>query len=228
MADFVLIHGTTQSPRGWDRLARSLETLGHRAITVDLAGDDERSAADYAEAIGDQVPADTRGPIVVAHSGSGQLLPAAVRRLDARRQVWLAAYVPDGHHSLRDDVSPAPTEVFNPEWLGRDPTADPVLAAYFLYHDCDLETLQWALTTLRPFTPKRVPVERIALAPEVSSTYIVATADRTLRPDWCRRAATRRLHAEIIDVEAGHCPHVSEPDELAAVLSRTAAGATRT
>ena len=116
MTDFVLIHGTTQNPRGWERLARSLEALGHRSTSVDLAGDDERSPADYAEVIAGQVPGDTTAPVVVAHSGSGQVLPAAARRLDAGRQVWLAAYVPDGRHSLRDDVSPAPGEVFNPEW----------------------------------------------------------------------------------------------------------------
>jgi hypothetical protein len=136
--------------------------------------------------------------------------------------VWLAAYVPDGEHSLRDDVSPAPGEVFNPEWLGQDPTADPVLATHFLFHDANLETLRWALTTLRLFNPKRMPTEPIDLAPEIASTYIVATADRTLRPEWCRRVASNRLDAEIRDIDSGHCPHVSRPYELAAILDRLA------
>jgi pimeloyl-ACP methyl ester carboxylesterase len=227
MTDFVLIHGTTQNPAGWERLAHSLEVLGHRSATVDLAGDDERLPVDYAETVAGQVPADTTTPIVVAHSGSGQVLPAAARRLDARRQVWLAAYVPDGRHSLSEDVSPAPGEVFDPEWLGKDPTTDPVLAAHFLFHDCNLETLQWALTTLRLFNPKRIPIEPVALAPEIASTYIVATGDRTLRPEWCRRVATSRLDAEIIDIDSGHCPHVSQPDELAAILNQVAANATK-
>lgn len=165
MTDFVLIHGTTQNPGGWERLARSLETLGHRSTAVDLAGDDERSATDYAEAVAGQVLADMTSPVVVAHSGAGLILPVAARRLNARRQVWLAAYVPDGHRSLRDDVSPAPSEVFNPEWLGKDPTIDSVLAAHFLFHDCNLETLQWAVTTLRLFNPKRIPLEPVALTP---------------------------------------------------------------
>ena len=111
MSDFVLIHGTTQGPVGWQRLMRPLKRLGHRSTTVDLAGDNERSAEDYADAVEAQVPDGLTTPIVVAHSGSGQVLPAAARRLGAQRQVWLAAYVPDGRRSLRDDVSPAPGEV---------------------------------------------------------------------------------------------------------------------
>lgn len=35
-----------------------------------------------------------------------------------------------------------------------DPTTDPVLATYFLFHDCDLATLRWALTTLRASLPR--------------------------------------------------------------------------
>jgi pimeloyl-ACP methyl ester carboxylesterase len=219
----VLIHGTTQSPAGWDRLVSLLESRGHRSAAVDLAGDGERSPADYAEAVAAQVPADMNGPVVVAHSGAGLVLPAVAQRLDARRQVWLAAYVPDGRRSLREDVAPAPGEVFNPEWLGKDPTADPLLAAHFLFHDCDLETLYWALTTLRLFNPRRLPTEPVALTPEIESTYIVATADRTLRPEWCRNAAASRLDAEVIEIDAGHCPHVAKAEVLAAILDQVAA-----
>lgn len=220
----MLIHGTTQSPAGWDRLVRHLESRGHRSAAVDLSGDDERSPTDYATAVAAQVPADMNGPVVVAHSGAGLVLPAVAQRVDARRQVWLAAYVPDGRHSLREDVASAPSEVFNPEWLGRDPTADPLLAAHFLFHDCDLESLHWALTTLRLFNPRRLPLEPVTLVPEIESTYIVATADRTLRPEWCRNAAANRLDAEVIDIDAGHCPHVAKAEVLAAILDQVAAG----
>ena len=30
---------------------------------------------------------------------------------------------------------------FNPEWNGKDPTTDADVAASFVYHDCDAETL---------------------------------------------------------------------------------------
>jgi pimeloyl-ACP methyl ester carboxylesterase len=219
MADFVLIHGTTQGPQGWERLAAALGSNSHRSVAVDLLSSQDHDVRHYVEAVKDQVPAEFTSPIVIAHSGSGVLLPATARALGARHQVWLAAFVPDGHRSFLEEVRPSPTEVFSAEWLGKDPTSDPTLAAYFLFHDCDLATLQWALTTLRIFAPQRLYEEPLPLAPAVPSTYIVATRDRTLRPDWCRREAVRRLGAEVIEIDAGHGPHVSQADEHSAILN---------
>lgn len=223
MADFVLIHGTSQSPQGWDRVVTALAARGHRGVAVDLAGD-ERELDGYVQAVAGALPADLTAPIVVAHSGSGVLLPAVAGALGARRQVWLAAFVPDGRRSFAQEVRPAPAEVFNPEWLGVDPTDDPVAATYFLYHDCDLATLRWALTTTRRFTPTRLYQQPVALADQIPSTYLFAARDRTLRPDWCRRAARARLRADIVEIDAGHCPHVSQPERTADVLDRLSRG----
>jgi hypothetical protein len=48
---------------------------------------------------------------------------------------------------------------------------------------------------------------------------IVASEDRTLTPDWCRRAARRAGHREIAEIGTGHCPHNSRPAALAALLA---------
>lgn len=222
MTDIVLVHGTTQSPTGWDRLSEVLTGQGHRSHTVDLVPGGASTAAEYADLAAAQLPPGVTAPIVVAHSASGMLLPAIARRLGARHQVWVAAYVPDGRRSLFDEMTSAPTELFNPEWIGADPTADPLLAAYFLFHDCDLATLRWALGTVRLFAPASVYREPIDPAPEIGSTYLVGTADRTLRPGWCRRAAEDRLGLRPVEIDAGHCPHVSRPEETAAVIDRAA------
>lgn len=166
-----------------------------------------------------QVDATAMHPVVVAHSGAGLVLPAAARALGASRQVWLAASLPDGRRALLEEVRAAPTEVFNPEWVGQDPTTDPVLGAYFLFHDTDLATLRWALRTVRAFIPARLYREPVTPADSIPSTYIVCTRDRTVRPDWARREAPRRVAATLLEVDAGHCPHVSQPEHLADLLS---------
>ena len=33
--DFVLVHGTTQSPQGWARLQHALEHRGHRGVSIE-------------------------------------------------------------------------------------------------------------------------------------------------------------------------------------------------
>jgi pimeloyl-ACP methyl ester carboxylesterase len=133
--------------------------------------------------------------------------------------VWLGAFIPDGRRSLVEEVTADPTAVFGAEWIGQDPNADPIVAAYFLFHDCDLATLQWAVGTLRSFRPERPYRQPVALASEIPSTYVVGAQDRTIRPEWSRREAERRLGADVVEIAAGHCPHVSRPTELADILT---------
>jgi len=216
--DFVLIHSTGQSAAGWDRLADALAARGSTAHAVDLPNDrPELRARDYAEIVVDALPS-LRAPIVVAHSGSGPLLPSIADALEARRQVWLAAWVPAPAASFREDVKANIAEAFNPGWIGKDPVGDADVAIEFLYHDCDDDAVAWALGTRREFYPSAVYDERRALSRRSPSSYILATADRTILPVWQRRMARERLHVEPIEIDAGHCPNVSKPDELAELL----------
>ncbi len=217
MTDFVLIHSTGQGAAGWDRVVRELANRDHTAHAVELPDDPNLTAADYAELMHQQV-GEVAAPVVLAHSGSGPLLPAAARTLAARRQVWLAAWVPDENATFAEEVSDHAETAFNPEWIGKNPIEDDDVATAFLYHDCDQATLAWALATRRAFVPRAVYHERIELAHEIPSTYIVATEDRTIRPEWQRRMARERLRVEPTEIAAGHCPNVSQPDRLAAIL----------
>jgi hypothetical protein len=222
VSDFVLIHSTGQSPAGWQRLVSALEARGRSAVAVDLPTDEpDLEADDYAEIMRRQV-GDGGRPTVVAHSGSGVLLPAAARLLDARRQVWPAAWVPDPGAGFSEEVARHADEAFDPGWIGKDPTADAAVAEHFLYHDCDPASLAWALTTRRLFLPLAVFEARIPRADEIPSAYIVATYDRTIRPDWQRRMARERLHVEPVEIPTGHCPNVSRPDLLAELLLASA------
>jgi len=217
MTDFVLIHSTGQGAAGWGRLVRALAGRGWTAHPVELPSDPDLAAADYAKLIRRQVEP-IAAPIVLAHSGSGPLLPGAARELDARHQIWLAAWVPHPEASFIEDARGHAHEAFDPDWIGKDPIADDAVAARFLYHDCDPATLEWALGTRRPFLPRAVYDERISLATEIPSSYVLATEDRTIRPDWQRRMASERLGVDPIPIASGHCPNVSQPDRLAEVL----------
>lgn len=220
--DFVLVHGTTQSPAGWDRLVAALTRRGHRGVTVDLWTDEPLvGVGDYAQLAAAQVSA-CNGPVVVAHSGSGALLPIIAEALDATAMVWLAAYIPDftNRRSLFDEIQAYPTRLFHADWLGVDPTADTSAACRFLFHDCDPDLQQWALTTLRAFAPTAAYRHRpSAESPTIPSICIAATADRTRRTDWMLQAASDRLGVHAATVDAGHCQHVSRPEAVADILT---------
>ncbi|UIJ61757.1 hypothetical protein LWP59_09095 [Amycolatopsis acidiphila] len=108
----------------------------------------------------------------------------------------------------------------NPEWAGltEQPTTDPGAATYFLFHDCDLATLRWGLSTLRLWYPAAVYDEPVA-GPLPPSTFVLPVGDRTLRPEWMRYTARERLGVEPVEVPGGHCPHVSHPELVADVVS---------
>ena len=224
MAEFVLVHGTTQSLAGWDLLAGELRKRGYNVITVDMPADEpEWTVADYASHAAVQAGEPGGSRVVVGHSGAGVLLPSIAEAAGASAAVWLAAYVPDlvGGQSMLDDIKAHRDEMFSPDWLGVDPTSDPELALRFLFHDCDQQVRQWALGTLRLFNPGPA-VYRHAPAPlraAIVRACIVPGADRTLRPEWMRQAARRRLGIEPAEIDAGHCPHVSQPWRVAEILS---------
>jgi pimeloyl-ACP methyl ester carboxylesterase len=196
---------------------KALADQGQAAEAVELPNDPQLGAEDFAEVMRAQV-SDVVTPTVVVHSGSGPLLPAAARAFGARHQVWLAAWVPDGGATFAKDVADHAADAFNPAWVGQDPTRDDAVAKEFVYHDCDEGTLVWALSTRRLFVPRAVYHERIQLACEIPSAYIVCTQDRTIRPEWQERMARERLGVEPIKIAAGHCPNISQPERLGAIL----------
>jgi pimeloyl-ACP methyl ester carboxylesterase len=223
--DCVLLHGTSQSTAGWERLAAVLASRGHRALPVDFPVDrPDLIADDYADIAADQVAAVAERPVVVAHSGAGLLLPAVAARLGAGHLVWLAAAVPDfdGGSSFADQIERSGPELAGGEWrlFGRQSTEDPVVAAYFGFHDCDLETVRWALTTMRLFYPAAVYAESPSARPDVPSTFVLPRQDRTLRPEWMAKIAREGLGVEPIEVDGGHFPHVSRPETITGIIER--------
>lgn len=107
------------------------------------------------------------------------------------------------------------------------------MAAYFLFHSCDLDTLRWALSTLRPWRPAGAYDERPGPAPDVPSTYVLPRQDRTLSPAWVPARGVRRTGRHDPDrgqwFEVIGCPPsntISRSPSGAA--SRTASGTSRT
>ena len=225
MALFCLIHGSSQSAAGWGLLIPELEKLRHQTVQMDLpTAEPEASATHYADVIAQAIPNSAPEAIVVAHSASGLFLPLVPQRRPVRRMVFLAAVIPQIGRSLFDQFRSDP-DMLNPDWIGKDPTSDDHVALQFLFHDCPVEVAIWGLTTLRLMYARQAMAEICPLEqwPDTPSSYIVCRDDRTVRPDWCRRAARERLGVQAIELPGGHCPHVSHPVELARVLAELTA-----
>lgn len=219
MSLFCLVHGSTQNAAGWELLTAELTRQGHEAVCPELPADvPDASATVYADVIAKAVPSDQT--IVVAHSASGMFLPLVAAQRPIRKMVFLTSVIPKLETSIFGQFQ-ADRSMFNPEWLGKDPTKSDEIARQFLFHDCSPEVTRWALTTLRLMNAKQAMMETCPLKawPSTPPTYILCTEDRAIEPEWSRRAARELLGVEALELPGGHCPHVSRPAELAAMLA---------
>jgi pimeloyl-ACP methyl ester carboxylesterase len=228
MASFVLIHGSGQNADGWKRVGSLLSARGHSVAAPDLPKQQpDWGLREYARYVARSIV----GPqsVIVAHSFSGVLLPLLPELRACGALVFLAAVIPEPGKSIRaqfeDDAG-----MFNPDWIAAglrwtDQAHHERLAREFLFHDCDEEAIAWAMTTVELFNTRNLVVEPAPFTswPEVPTASIVATHDRTLSADWGRRTTLRVLGKESVEIDAGHCPFVSKPAELATVLERLAA-----
>lgn len=223
MSDVVLVHGTTQTARAFDRLVGALARQGHRALTVDVPSGLSAQSGEYADLLAAQLPTDLHRPVVLGHSGAGLLLPALAERLDAAHQVYVAAAVADfaGGRSFLEEVGDDQTPVFTPEWVGVDPTADRAVATYFLFHDCDLAGLREALTSVGPCDLSAVLAETPVIDPAARpATYVLPAHDRTLSGAWMQRAARDRLGVEPRGLAGGHSLFFASAEAVAKVVDQ--------
>ena len=227
MTHFVLVHGSGQNARCWSRLTDLLTARGHTVAAPDLPKHAPGwGIEDYAV----EITRGMAGPdsVVIGHSLSGIFLPLLPQLRECGMLVFMAAVVPEPGKSIRDQFAADPT-MFSAEWIDAGPrwfdeSQLQDLAHEFLFHDCDTETLSWALDTMELIDAPGLAAEPSPLTawPEVRTASIVASGDRTLSPDWGKRISRRVLNTEAIAVDAGHCPHMSRPGEIAAILHRLA------
>lgn len=227
MATFVLVHGSGQNSDSWSRVSRVLRARGHVVAAPDLPKQTpgwglEDFAAEIARSI--------VGPntVLVGHFLCGAFLPLVPRVDDCALLVFLAAVIPEPGKSVRQQFTEDP-EMFSSKWIEAGPrwfdmSQVEALAKEFLFHDCDEETLPWALRTVEMLGTRELVTQPAPFTkwPSVPAASIVATGDRTLSPDWGRRISRRVLRREPIEVQAGHCPHVSQPGKIADVLEQLA------
>ena len=226
MSSYCLLHSSGQGPKGFELLVQQLEGRGHRVLTpaFDVSRTDE-GLVNHAETIVKALRRSSFQPqevVCVAHSAAGMYLPLVAERLPLRRMVFLAAVVPRPGLSFIDQVRADPS-LLNPAWIGKNPMDDAV-ALEFVFHDCPPERLAWALSTRVLFYAKQAIAEPCPLKawPNVPAAYILCTEDRTISPDWQRKAAREYLGVEPIELPGGHCPNVSRPEALADALEQVA------
>jgi pimeloyl-ACP methyl ester carboxylesterase len=221
MAVFALIHGSGDGGWAWHLVQRALRDRGHEAVAPDLPTDREDATWDDCVDVVLDAVGGADDVVAVGQSSGGFVVPLVAHRLDVMLQVFVAGMVPQPGEVAAEwfgDVGwSAAVAGSAQEDGGLTGNPDPLVA---FYHDVPAELAACALARERPVggrlgrTPWPLPT-----LPVTPARYVVTTRDRFIPPRVQRRVAAERLGITDPDeIEAGHCPQLSRPQELADLL----------
>jgi pimeloyl-ACP methyl ester carboxylesterase len=227
MTTFVLVHGAGDGAWIWDKVIPEVEARGHRPVAMDLPCDDiTATIEDDVDAIEHAIPPDAGDDVVaVAHATGGLHLAFLGQRRALRHAVYVCALVPTAGKTFVDVMAQESdmyvenglTATYQVDDLGRSVFSEEQLIADFAI-DCPLQEAKHYATLSRP-QKLTTFMEILPPPPAVPSTYVIGRRDITLNPEWSRRVARERLHADVVELDAGHTPMLGAARLLADVLA---------
>jgi pimeloyl-ACP methyl ester carboxylesterase len=212
MTTFAFIHGAGDVGWYWHLVQAELERRGHATVAPDLPiGDDGAGLQEYARVITDALPGGGEPVVVVAQSFGGYVAPiVAAAAPDVRLLVLVAGMIPRPGESA--------DEMFEATGWRPGPEAGGSEAATF-YHDVPPDLAGEAMSRGRrqSSTPgsQPWPLERW---PDVPVRFVLCRNDRFFPATWLRAVVRDRLGIIPEELDSGHCPALSRPRELAALL----------
>jgi pimeloyl-ACP methyl ester carboxylesterase len=240
---FVLIHGGAMSSRYWDLL---LPHLSHPALAVDLPGRAGKPADlmeltiddCVASAVADVLAAGVGDIVLVAHSSGGLFVPGMTVALGpaVRHIVLSAATVPaEGGTALdamkashRDRVIEGMEAARRDGWVLRTPGPEPADKVREAYGGDPLsdELIEYINDPVRCVRDSMnfyfQPVRWSSIA-DVPVTFVKHLRDRP-SPPALQDEAIARLPSppRIVEIDSGHIPAVTHPEEFARILGEVA------
>ncbi|MEI7712510.1 MAG: alpha/beta fold hydrolase [Rhodospirillales bacterium] len=227
MTNFVLIHGSFQGGWIWQRVASRLRAAGHNVFAPTMMGCAERrhelrpgiDTTTFANEVADLLFfEDLKDTVLVGTSSGGMVVCAAAERMRHRvaRIVLVDALALFNGERTRDIVKRPPNT--GPVPMASGPTRDE--AANGLFADLDPATKAWALDRYTPH-PTGTSEVQVKLGDFWDMDW-----DATVI--WCRQApnpgeahvrrSAARLKAKWHELDTGHYPMLTMPDELTKLI----------
>jgi pimeloyl-ACP methyl ester carboxylesterase len=217
MATYVLIPGAGSTPWYWHRVEPELRRRGHEVVAVDLPCDDDSAGfPEYADVVIDAI-GDRTEVVLVAQSLGAFTAPLVADRVPVELIVLVAPMVPAPGESGGDwwsNTGQSEAMRAYAEAEGRDPDATD--AATIFVHDLPRDLVAESLQEVRDQsgTPFEAPWP-LAAWPDVPTQVLITRHDRLFPAAFQRRVVRERLGIVPDEIDGGHLPALSRPQELA-------------
>jgi pimeloyl-ACP methyl ester carboxylesterase len=228
MVTFVLIHGSYQGGWIWKPVAARLRAAGHEVYTPTLDGCAERAeqvrAGITTESQADEVASllfyEDLNNVVLVGTSSGGMVACRVAELNPERigrLVFVDALALLPGEKIGDIVTRS-TAAGAPGGLTRGPSRED--AANRLFADLEPAMKEWALERYTPH-PAGIYTEGVKLEHFWSMSWEASVI-------WCKQAqnpgkahqrrTAEKLQAPFMELDTGHYPMLSMPEELTRII----------
>ena len=227
MATYLLVHGAYQGGWIWKPVATRLRAAGHTVLAPTLDGCAERrhlvrpgiTVATHAQEIAQLLfYEDWRDVILVGTSSGGMVIQKASEQ--ARDRIAKLSFV-DALALLPGErvdgivKRPAPNRVGD---LTTGPTRED--AEKRMFADLDAATRTWALDRLtqHPVAALEAPMVETTFWDQKWSASVIRCTRAVNPPEHHQRRTAEKLGATYAEIDTGHYPMLSAPDELTRLL----------
>ncbi|HUA51998.1 MAG TPA: alpha/beta hydrolase [Candidatus Sulfotelmatobacter sp.] len=227
MANFLLLHGAYQGGWIWGPVATRLRAAGHRVYAPTLDGCAERrhqlrpgiTLESQATEIADLMFYEDLSDVVMVGTSNGGMVMCQTAEL-ARARISRLVFVDalallDGERVgeiVKRGVARETTA------LATGPTREDVETR--LFKDLDPALRAWAVAryTLQPIDTLEAPVKLPRFWSETWSARVIYCRRSTNPPEPHQRRTAERLKASWHELDTGHYPMLSMPEELARLI----------
>ena len=228
MATYVLIHGAYQGGWIWKPVATRLRAAGHLVFAPTLDGCGERkytirpgiTVTTHAQEVAQHLFYEDLKDVVLVGTSSGGMVVCKAAEL-ARDRIARLGFV--------DALALLPGERVADIVKGRGPRETTAIASgptaadaqTRLFADLDPETRAWALAryTLHPIGAIDAPMDPTSFWDQKWSATVVRCLRSANPPEAHQRRTAERLNASYHELDTGHYPMLSRPDELTRLLT---------
>lgn len=231
---FVFVPGSFHASWCWFKMQPLLRKDGHDSVAIDLPAHgldhtpvDQVTLNDYVDAVSGVIAQLDQPVILVGHSRAGIVISQVAERIPEKidKLVYLCAFlIPNGESMVATALSDSKSTlvanlIFNEAEGWHFPQESIIRDAF--YNDCSEEDVALcnSLLTKEPNVPVGTSLQLSdANFGKVDKVYIHTTLDNTITYDLQKKMVQRMPVNQSFELQTGHSPFLSQPEELAGVL----------